>query len=182
MIPATALATTPTPDEYYTVAWVEPYPQTLHAWTSTGTAPNLDALDDQLTGCADYQVDVYRINGDRDRTKLEGLITSGVLNKGDDYSIYYSSKHVEVTDCETTTTTTIGTTTTTTTAPTTTSTVIESTTTTQEPSTTTSVPASTTTDTQPPVLPNTGSNPLIAVAGLSLLLLGLMMVQLVRNE
>ena len=143
-----ALASTDIVNGYYTVAWDmgepsnggtganAPWPQTYVAHKGPFDKPALNALDHKIPDCGYFQIDVYRIDSERDREKLAWLLEKKVLNWPEDTSIYHSSKKVEK-ECETTTT-----------SSTTTTTVPETTTTTQ-PTTTTSEPEATTTTTQP---------------------------------
>ena len=138
---------------YYTVAWEmphaptgtgenAPWPQTYVAHAGPFDSPQLDYLDGVLPECGWFQVDVYKIDSERDREKLAWLLDKKTLDWPEDRSIYKSSKFVEKGPCETTTTTTQETTTTTSVEDTTTTSVDSSTTTSME-SSTTSAPTTT---------------------------------------
>jgi len=155
----------PVTDGYYTVAWEmphaptgtgadAPWPQTLYAWSSTGLKPDLGYVDGLLVDCGWFQVDVYKIDSERDRTKLAGLLDKGTLTWPEDSSIYHSSKFVEVTECTPTTTTTTMVSDTTTTTVGTTTTEPNTTTTTDPTSTTSTTGPSTTTSSHTPTTPD----------------------------
>lgn len=77
--------------KYKTVAWTMPswevehnkpipsWPQTFFAAVGTVT-PDMDALDSQLTGCSQWQVDVYKYDTKWQRKQVDALIAGGVLN------------------------------------------------------------------------------------------------------
>lgn len=159
---------------YYTVAWEMPdegkWPQTLHAYEYTGQSKNLGVLDDQLDECEKYQVDIYKIDSDRDVKILTWLIEKGTLGlnkdgKPEDNKIYHSSKIVEAQECQSTTTsstsststssTSSTTSTTSTSLVTTTTTLPETTTTEPDETTTTTVADSSSTSTPAPVVAST---------------------------
>lgn len=156
-----ALATEKIVDGYYTVAWETgephtgtgadaPWPQTLEAWTGPTGKANLNALDSVLPECGFFQIDVYKIDSERDRAKLAWLLDKGTLDWPEDSSIYHSSKFAE-NECETATTSS----TTPTTVQVTTTTEPDATTTSLEDSSTTVAPAP---PTEPPantLSPNT---------------------------
>ena len=149
----------PITDGYYTIIWEmphapegtgenAPWPQTYVAHARTGgldTKPDLGYLDGIIPACGWFQVDVYKIDSERDRQRLTDLIAAGTLTWPQDSPIYHSSKFEEGTECETTTT--IGTTTTS--EASTTTTPRETTTTADEESTTTVTSPDTTPTTEP---------------------------------
>lgn len=141
---------------YYTVIWDmkvpsnggsgadAPWPQYYVAHKGPFDKPNLNALDHKIPACGYFQIDVYKIDSERDRTKLASILKKGVLDWPEDSSIYHSSKKVEK-ECETTTTSSTSTTSTTQPGESTTTTLGTTTTTEQGTTTTTTIPDSTTT-------------------------------------
>ncbi len=183
---------------YYTVAWELPeegkWPQTLQQHVGPFEGPALDVLDEDLAEeCGVFQVDVYKIDSEKDEETLAWLITKGTLELNEaglpeDNKIYHSSKLVEGEECESETTTTIGTTTTSEGSTTTTTTPSSTTTTTME-STTTSIGTTSssmsgssstaptdTTGSSLGTLPETGIGDWIPVASISLFGLGILVL------
>ncbi len=81
------------------------WPQAYVAHMKTGDSPDLHALDSQLPDCGVFQVDVYWVDDEADRTKVASFV-GGTLHEGDDDSVEKGWKFVDKGDCPPPTTTT----------------------------------------------------------------------------